>query len=235
MDDISREQLQDAINNQVWSESDTPVPEAEPTPAPEVETPKEEQPTAEPTPEAPKKSSFAKLLSERNSARKDAEETAQALSEKEQALQEALSKIKELEGKEVGEEEARTHDLELVDAISKKNTLENDLANSKKEQNKQFYKDMPEAVEIKDKIDDIMSKHPSLTQYEAFALYVGNLWEQVEPEAKPDEQLENQKKDYDLLGSPSAWSNKSWDTSSMSDQEMKAALQKAVMSGDLAL
>lgn len=62
--------------------------------------------------------------------------------------------------------------MDIIDTIAKKNALETDLNNSKKSLDKQFYKDIPEAMDIKDKIDAIQKKHPTMNPYEAFAFYV---------------------------------------------------------------
>lgn len=239
MDEISREQVQASLNSYInWEPSveetvlaEPVTPEAEP-----VQTEPEQKPVeSEPTPDKPK-SSFAKLLSERNEARREADSRAAELAEKDAELADMKAKLKELETKEVPEWEERSHDIEVIETIAKKNALENDLSNSKKNLDKQFYKDIPEAMEIKEKIDAIQQKHPTMNPYEAFAFYVWNLGETVESKKEAvDEQKENQKNSFDLLWSPNAWSPTIGDPANMSQAEIKEILKKGLLSGDLVL
>lgn len=192
------------------------------------------EPKAEVKDEKPK-SWFAKILSQRNEARTDAEHKAEENRQLQEELSRAQQKILELSAKEVEEWEARAHDLEIVDAISKKNSIESDLQRSKKDEAKDFYKQVPEAVAIKDKLDDLMKQHPTLSPYQAAAMYA---WMTGEPANVIDDQKEHKKENYDLLGSSSAWSSTKWnqnDFNTMSDQDMKEALRQQIISGDLAL
>lgn len=78
----------------------TQAPQQEETVPEAVETPKEtvvEVENEKPVEQAKPKNSFAKLLSERNAARREAEEKDQLIAEKNSELEEVKSKLQELQ------------------------------------------------------------------------------------------------------------------------------------------
>lgn len=242
-DDIQLTDVQAALNEvtSIWSSwvpASAPVVEQPKVVEEQKQTVESNAQVAEEVSDKPKSSTSnrrAKILHEKNAAISDAEQAKQEKAELAQQLAEAQKTIQELSSQEVDEDNAREHDLKIVDAISKKNSIESDLKRSSKDEQKDFYRNVPEAVAIKDKIDDILKQHPTLSPYQALALHAGLSGEPVET---VDDQKEHKKENYDLLGTSNAWSSTKGDLSdfsTMSGQDMKEALRKQIMSGDLAL
>lgn len=173
---------------------------------------------------------FKKVLAEKNQYKSKA-----------RTLEDELKKAKdEIQSLKTGrsdlwDEDLEDHDLKLVDAVSKKNILENDIKKLSNDEIIDFYVNNPEAKDYKSEIEELANEHPTLSLNAIYKLFLA----MNNPELLLDEPTKNKLKESSINMSWTAqkqsekWASK--DINSMSTDDLKSQLKNSFSKGILTL